>query len=348
MRQFALASLIVFTLLVSSTRVVSATVLPEQASSAAGLKATPAPEQPVATPTPLNITLSPVTLNLQAKPGETVTAPIKLRNNGSETEKLTVSFDTFKADSSGQKPQLMNANPNDPYMQWVSVDESAFNIEPNEWKTIHFTFSPPADAALTYYYTIVFNRASIAPLPGQTNIEGAPAILVLTNVLSPNAKRELQVDSFSVTHSITEFLPIDFKLNVHNTGNVHSAPSGTIFIDGQGQKDIAVISINNGGSMVLPETRREFNITWDDGFPSHDENGKLNWDTSKLNKIRFGKYTAHMIMVYDNGERDVPIESFITFWVIPWRIIAAGIALPVLPAVIVFIVMKLLYRKRKE
>ncbi len=28
-------------------------------------------------------------------------------------------------------------------------------------------------------------------------------------------------------------------------------------------------------------------------------------------------------MVYDNGERDVPVESTVSFWVIPWRFLAA-------------------------
>jgi hypothetical protein len=26
-------------------------------------------------------------------------------------------------------------------------------------------------------------------------------------------------------------------------------------------------------------------------------------------------------MVYDNGQRDVPIEATVSFWVIPWRLV---------------------------
>jgi hypothetical protein len=29
-------------------------------------------------------------------------------------------------------------------------------------------------------------------------------------------------------------------------------------------------------------------------------------------------------MVYDNGQRDVPIEATVSFWVIPWRVVGAG------------------------
>jgi hypothetical protein len=28
-------------------------------------------------------------------------------------------------------------------------------------------------------------------------------------------------------------------------------------------------------------------------------------------------------MIYDNGQRDVPIEATVSFWVIPWRVIIA-------------------------
>jgi hypothetical protein len=29
-------------------------------------------------------------------------------------------------------------------------------------------------------------------------------------------------------------------------------------------------------------------------------------------------------MVYDNGERDVPVEASFSFWIIPWKILLVG------------------------
>jgi hypothetical protein len=37
--------------------------------------------------------------------------------------------------------------------------------------------------------------------------------------------------------------------------------------------------------------------------------------------LRFGHYTAHLVMVYDDGNRDVPLEAYVSFWVIPWRLV---------------------------
>jgi hypothetical protein len=91
---------------------------------------------------------------------------------------------------------------------------------------------------------------------------------------------------------------------------------------------------------VLPQSQREFNAVWDDAFAVRvpkTENGVVvkdskgntvyttKYDFEHANKFRAGKYTAHLIMVYDNGERDIPIEATVSFWVIPWKILGVGL-----------------------
>lgn len=287
---------------------------------------------------PINLTLSPVFIQLETNPGEAQSTEIKLRNNGVEDETLRVSFATFSFNEATQEINLNN-QVDERYLQWLSVDKPLFTIKPSEWETITATFSPPADASLSYYYAIVFNRAA-EPDTGTTKISGAPAVLVLTTVVSPLAKRELQLDSFTVPKVWVEFLPQQFLLKIRNTGNVHLPPTGNIFIDSSNQKDIAVLSINPANSLILPNSSRDFTVTWDDGFPKYEtktengqpvlnENGEttqtLTWNFSEADRFRIGKYTAHLLLVYDNGERDVPIESFVSFWVIPWRITLAFI-----------------------
>jgi hypothetical protein len=46
-------------------------------------------------------------------------------------------------------------------------------------------------------------------------------------------------------------------------------------------------------------------------------------------KLRWGKYTANLLLVYDDGTKDVPIEGTLSFWVIPWRLIFGAIGLVV-------------------
>ncbi len=54
-----------------------------------------------------------------------------------------------------------------------------------------------------------------------------------------------------------------------------------------------------------------------DGKPKQD----LKYDFTRVDKFRFGRYTAKLLVVYNDGKQDVPIESELSFWVIPWKIL---------------------------
>jgi hypothetical protein len=288
---------------------------------------------------PLNITLSPISLSLTTKPGEKTTQEIKIRNNGATTEEITLSFGTFKAQGKDGKPLLLDVKGDEPFLSWLTFDQPSYSIKPGEWKTITVTFAPPEDAALSYYYTIIFSRKENSQLNATTLLNVSPAMLVLALVDNPQAKRQLELIEFAPKHKIVEYLPTEFSILAKNTGNVHAAPTGTIFIDGQGKKDLAVLSLNPEGGYILPQTEREFVVTWKDGFPAYEVKEKdgaevknegggqqleLRWDFSKADRFRVGMYTAKLIFVYDDGQRDVPVEKEVLFWVIPWRLLLAA------------------------
>jgi hypothetical protein len=100
---------------------------------------------------------------------------------------------------------------------------------------------------------------------------------------------------------------------------------------------------------------RELTISWDDGFPKWVPSDstveqELKWDFSQADRFRLGKYTAHLLMVYDNGERDIPIESYVSFWVIPWRVFLAilvGFLLTMGLGILLFVLFTRLSRKKK-
>ena len=65
---------------------------------------------------------------------------------------------------------------------------------------------------------------------------------------------------------------------------------------------------------------------------------KINWN--KLTEFRIGPYEAKLLVVYDDGQRDVVLEGSSTFWVIPYKIIG-GI---VIGLIILFFAVKFLLR----
>jgi hypothetical protein len=194
----------------------------------------------------------------------------------------------------------------------------------------------------------VFSRADETPktAPKQNALRGSAAVLILVDAQVPNAKREAKITGFTASKRVYEFLPASFTVKLHNSGNVHLVPTGNIFIS-RGKKELATLSINKAQGNVLPNSNRIFTADWSDGFPVYvadQKDGKavldahdrpvqtLTWDYSKVSKLKFGHYTAHLVLAYDNGQRDVPLEAEVSFWVIPWRILAIGLVILVLAA----------------
>jgi hypothetical protein len=289
----------------------------------------------------LNLVISPLPISLTTSPGSTVSAQLKIKNGGDETETIHVGLMKFKAYNDDGQPRLFDREKGDDYFDWVNFSDNDFTILPGEWKNITTTINVPETAAFGYYYAVTFSRKDdISANNKATKIEGAVSVLILLNVNSPNAISKIEVTEFQVDRKVYEFLPINFSIKLKNSGNIHIAPRGNIFID-QGKKtDLALLDINDVQGNILPGSSRIFNTSWSDGFPIYtqrvednkvvtDKKGNnvldLKWDFNKLSKLRFGKYTAHMLLVYDNGTRDVPIEATTSFWVVPWRLLGGSL-----------------------
>jgi hypothetical protein len=288
----------------------------------------------------LRLITSPLPINLVTEPGKTIQTELKVKNGGTQTENLQISLMKFKAYEEGGKPQLMEREVTDDFLNWVSFSESAFTLAPDEWKTVTATFTVPETASFGYYYAFVFSRAEDPSQgePRQTALVGGTAVLVLLEARVSDALREVTVAEFSADRQFYEFLPATFTVKLKNTGNVHIAPRGNIFIDQGSTKDITILEVNSEKGNILPESNRVFDAVWEDGFPRYvkkiqdgkvvlDEKNnpvtELKWDWNDASKLRFGKYTAKLLLIYDDGTHDVPIEGQLTFWVIPWRLMSA-------------------------
>ena len=309
----------------------------------------------------LNLVTSPLPISLSGPPGSTLTTDIRIKNGSNHDETLKVSLMKFSAYGDEGKPAITERQSGDDYFDWVSFSPQTFNAPPNEWITVKMTVKLPKSAAFGYYYAAVFSRAG-APekSSGRQNIIiGSTAVLALVEAQVPNAKRTAAIASFSADQRFYEFLPATFKVKVRNSGNVHLIPTGNIFIN-RGNKTVATIKVNSAQGNVLPNSNRVFTSVWKDGFPVYldkesggqvvlDKAGKpvtdLKWDFSKASKLRFGHYTAHLLMAYDNGKQDVPLEAVVSFWVIPWRVIGMTILIIALPALLVYLIMKRRFNK---
>lgn len=285
--------------------------------------------------TPLNITMSPVYLDLSVNPGQTLKESIKLRNNTLTPMKLAISIKKIVPDNSGNIT-IQELTPRDDAGSWFHFTSASISALPQEVTSVPVTIAIPKDAAYGYYLTISFTQHAPKTLANEA-VAATAALPVLINVRSPGAKTEARIVTFETKNFINEYLPVDFTTQVENTGNIHIRPTGSIFLRNGSDKDLAILNINKSGGDIIPGQIRTFPAAWDDGFMVNEpvmEDGQVktdgygrpithlvfHWD--RITSMRFGEYTASLLLVYDNGSRDVALEANTKFWVIPYTIIA--------------------------
>jgi hypothetical protein len=309
------------------------------------------------------LTTSPVSANLEAKPGTTVTTD--LRNDAEANQKIHISLMKFAAQGEEGKPILSDRGPDDSYFDWVSFSQNDFWLASNQWATIKMTINVPASASNGYYYAVKFSRVGDnVSVPGKGTYVGSNSILVLLDARSGTAKRDLSILNFTATQKIYEALPAELLTRLRNSGNVHIRPAGSIFIM-QGKKQLAVMDFNAAGGNVLPASNRIFKNQWSDGFPHYeqkkDETGAgvvdkyskpvnhLVWNFSQLGNIRIGQYTAKLVAVYqDNDGRDIPLEAEVSFWVIPWRFIGVVLLILIFVPIGMYATGRTIWKKTKH
>lgn len=313
----------------------------------------------------VSLTTSPVLLNLDIEPGQTVTKTVQLMNNTSQPIQINMELKTFEASGQTGQANISNIPTSNPENGYVKFSPSSFTAQPKVWSKVNVTFSLPKTASLGYYYSIIF-----APVySNHTNIEGANihgsnAVLALINTNSANEQKSVQVSSFTSSHRVYEFLPANFTVTIQNSGNIYLAPMGDIFITRTaGGNTINTLPVNQGGGNVLPNSKRAFYASWLNGFPSYKPvivNGqpalnskgqpinKVDWGNSSISKFRFGKYYANLIMTYNDGSKTVILHGTLDFYVIPWPILLGIVFILLLILLNLFFIGRSIYRRIKR
>jgi hypothetical protein len=285
-----------------------------------------------------NIQVAPSPLAVTLTPGKAQTATITIRNFSSHSETLRPELNGFKIDPSSKKIELTTSAPAD-IAEWVSFKQPTITLAAGASQPLEISYNTPANVGFSYAFAVVLHRANEPGATTGERLKAAVAVFNLVNINRPDAKRELAIDSFTSDKGHYEFLPAQFTLTISNKGNVIDQPAGNIFIQRtfNDSKPIATLPINREAGYILPATTRAFSSSWQDGFPVYATtvtNGKtsvhLTWDWKRFSGLRFGHYVAKAVLVYNDGHRDVPLVASTSFWVIPWRIVFAVLALLVI------------------
>jgi flagellar basal body-associated protein FliL len=298
------------------------------------------------------VTISELTVEINAQPGETIERTNQLYDDSLSGVTVYPWVLNFTEDPGREGSAMLIEDPKElkPDREWIKFDSNSI-VLPADGTLVDFPYRIvlPRDAEPgTHLISIVYRTR---PQPKNT-AEGS-TVYIGTNVVTSIFLRvagttidQIEAEFFSGTYankdqtvSLVErnktFVkktfftkpPVDFMLIVNNTGNTHQKPDGNVklfndLFGGNYEK----LSINRESRIVLPGADRAYEV------PSFGQG------------FMIGKYRARLTLLYGSPLREVTKE--ISFWIIPIKELL--IALLIVILIIVLIWLLLHRRKRKE
>lgn len=264
------------------------------------------------------LSISPLTFDIHARPGETISNLIKVANSGSIPLQVRMEAQDFypvgeeggvalREHSQGETQESLAS--------WIQVSPQIFTLRPGEKQEVQFSVSVPANNAFGGHYASILASWSGVQVQGGSRIAQKVGSLVLLQIVG-QAKEELSIASFDIP-AFSESGPLTFSSRFLNTGTVHVKPRGYIEVKNMFGKEIAKISLPQKN--VLPDSTRKIDVPWDGTF-------------------LLGKYQANLVAAY--GENNELLSQVAAFWVIPWKLLGAGLLGFVLMCAFLFAVRK--------
>lgn len=275
------------------------------------------------------LSISPLTFELSANPGDTLTNTVRLDNISDEALEINTAVRNFSA--LGEEGQVTLDSEAGEYSlaAWMSVDPATAVLAPGESRFFNFTINiPPNGEPGGHFGSVVFST-KIEGVSGSGAAVGQEiGALVLLRVTG-DTNEKLAIESFNTVRptgddgtdtkvsSILPGSPVMFESRVANEGNVYTKPSGIITITDVFNRTVGEVELS--GQNVLPGAIRKMGASWESDF-------------------MFGKYDAQLTLTYGAGANEKIVTETTTFYVIPYQntafLVAVGIAVFLLFALI--------------
>jgi len=276
-----------------------------------------------------SLQVSPSPLVATVQPGQTETIELKIRNASTADEQLKIEARSFQFDNANDSV-LLDDSLSPAISSWLTLPQPGFTVKAGQWQTQHISIHVPDNAGFSYSFALIISRNNDTTIVSNGRLlKGSVAVFTLINVNRPGATRQLELVSIEADKQVYEFLPATITIKLKNTGNSIVQPYGNLFIQkpGDDTHPLATMPVNKNQAYILPDTERSLESTWSEGFPVYEKSTDasnnvtttLKWDFEQLHTFRFGRYTAKVVAVYNDGTRDVPIIGEVTFWVVPWK-----------------------------
>lgn len=261
--------------------------------------------------------IAPPLVNLSANPGETVKTQISLRDVANNPLIVRGEVNDFTASGEDGNPKvLLEEDEESPYSMksWFApLDELTLRSKQVENLTV--TINVPGNAAPGGYFSVIRFTATPPDLDGQGVALSASLGALIFMRVKGDATEKMSVEEFTASKNgkagnFFEATPLTFIARIKNEGTVHEQPVGQATIKDMFGNVVAAINFNLEGRNVLPGSIRRFESELDKSVIG--------------DKMLFGLYTAELKVTYGTDKQSVTTST--SFWVIPWTLILAVIA----------------------
>jgi hypothetical protein len=275
------------------------------------------------------LTISPLTLEYELKPGEAVVGTVKLRNEGAVAETFYPFVNDMLAGDEAGTPTFTASNPGHSVVDWITFEQQSITLEPGGFVNVVYNLTVPKSTSPGGYYgALLFTTAPPSLDKSAVGAAGATGPLLLVTVAGKVVEKGSVTDFVASPASVSS-LPVDFGVRFQNAGTVHVKPTGVIRITNMFGGTSAVIPVNEEGGNVLPDSGRVFSASWmEEELPAGASELVKEWKN-----FGFGPYTATLIMNY--GQSNQVASATTSFWVMPWMMVVLFIIFLVVLAMLV-------------
>jgi len=270
--------------------------------------------------------LEPGKVEVFLNPGETAVRTISVTNRINRKVRFKVVTEDFVGSRDADKPVVLLGDDKSPYSfkDNLKPDTTDFSLELGQRISIPVKITVPQDAQPGgFYASVIVSNEPDKDDPDQTVSQAVTRNKIISRLgvlffvrVNGDANESGNVQDFRLSGP-SQFLlqhgPIDFEVLFNNDGSIHLVPYGNIIVTNTVGQEVANIPIN--AYFSLPNSLRYRTITWDKDF-------------------LLGRYTARLHL--NRGYGNIVDEREISFWVIPWKILAIFF-------VSVFIVLSIIY-----
>jgi hypothetical protein len=267
------------------------------------------------------ITLIPPSLEYGAKPGEKISATIKLFNETATPLTLYSSTDNFTSGDQEGTPNFTNT-PKEGLASWITVSEATLTLAPGERKDVPVEINVPANADPGGHYAAVFfGDNPEATGNGTIAVGNKVGTLVLLRV-DGTIREAGRIASFNMrgNNMVLTRLPASFDLNFENQGNVHVRPTGTVTIRNVLGGTSTELTMNASSGAVLPNSQRTFSVDWEKGTDTAERGSFFTEIAREWNNFGLGPYTASVDLEY-GIRNDKTTSATVRFWIFPWQLL---------------------------